>query len=234
MLGWKKLNNSIRNMQFDILTIFPESFSYLRQSIIGKAADQGLINIKIHNLRDWATDTHRTIDDKPFGGGAGMLFKVEVIYKALKALGVYPKRDPKTKVILTLASGEIWTQNLVKKFTQEFNRLVIICGRYEGVDYRVNKHLIDYEISIGEYILSGGELPAMAILDSLSRQIPEVLGSEESLKEESFEESMKKEYPQYTRPAQFLTEEGESWDVPEVLLSGDHAKITDWKKDNSI
>lgn len=216
-------------MQFDILTTFPSSFSYLNESILKRAQEKELIKINIHDLRQWAEDKHKTTDDKPFGGGAGMLMKIEPIYKALKDLGVYPQRDPKTKVILTSAKGVSWNQTLAKKYVQELDRVVIICGHYEGVDQRVVEHLVDDEISIGNYVLSGGEIPSMVLIDSISRLIPGVLGNEDSLLEESHNSDNESEYPQYTRPASFATPEGETWDVPDILLSGDHSKIQEWR-----
>jgi tRNA (guanine37-N1)-methyltransferase len=220
-------------MKFHILTLFPESFSYLEESIIKRAVKSGLIEIKIHNLRDWSTDKHKTVDDHPFGGNPGMLMKVEPIYLALKDLGFYPKNDPKKLVILTSAKGELWNQQLAKDYSASYDEVLIICGHYEGVDHRVVEHLIDKEISVGNYVLSGGELPSMIILDSMSRLIPGVLGNPDSLLEESNNDSDMSEYPQYTRPANFQTQEGEEWATPEVLLSGNHAEIEKWKKENS-
>ena len=220
-------------MQFDILTTFPEAFSYLNESIIKKAQEKGKIKINIHNLRDWASDKHQTTDDTPFGGGAGMLMKVEPIYKALKSLGVYPTRDSKTKVILTSAKGKTWNQQMVTEYSQQLERVVIICGHYEGIDQRVSEFLCDEEISIGNYVLSGGELASMVIVDSISRLITGVLGNEESLKDESHNPEIEAEYPQYTRPATFKTDEGEEWTIPEVLLSGNHKQIEEWRKANS-
>ncbi|MFS8130942.1 MAG: tRNA (guanosine(37)-N1)-methyltransferase TrmD [Candidatus Dojkabacteria bacterium] len=214
-------------MQFDILTLFPEAFSYLEESIIKRAKAKDLIKINIHNLRDWSTDKHHTVDDKPFGGNPGMLIKVEVVYNSLKALGVYPKTNPKTKVILTSAKGTPWTQSLAESYKSKVERVVIICGHYEGFDHRIAKYLIDAEISVGNYVLSGGELPSMVILDSIVRLLPGVLGSEDSLNDETTEGNP--EYPQYTRPSTFKTEEGEEWSVPETLLSGNHAEIEKWK-----
>ncbi len=214
-------------MQFDILTTFPEAFSYLNESIIKKAQEKGKIKINIHNLRDWASDKHQTTDD------TGMLMKVEPIYKALKSLGVYPTRDSKTKVILTSAKGKTWNQQMVTEYSQQLERVVIICGHYEGIDQRVSEFLCDEEISIGNYVLSGGELASMVIVDSISRLITGVLGNEESLKDESHNPEIEAEYPQYTRPATFKTDEGEEWTIPEVLLSGNHKQIEEWRKANS-
>lgn len=217
-------------MQFDIITLFPEAFSYLEESIIKRAKAKDLIKINIHNLRDWSNDKHHTVDDKPFGGNPGMLIKLEVVYNALKALGVYPNKDPKTKVILTSAKGTPWNQNLAESYKTDIERVVILCGHYEGFDHRIVENLIDEEISVGNYVLSGGELPSMIILDSIVRLLPGVLGSEESLTDESTIDNP--EYPQYTRPATFTTQEGEEWSVPDVLLSGNHAEIEKWKKEN--
>lgn len=222
-------------MQFDIITLFPEAFSYLNESMIKRAQEKDLIQINIHDLRKYSIDKHSKVDDKPFGGGAGMLIQVEPVYRALKALGVYPNRDSKTKVLLTSAKGEIWNQNLARSYSSEVERVVIICGHYEGFDHRIVEHLIDGEISIGKFVLSGGELPAMIIVDSIARLVGGVLGSSESIVSESFsdEELSQLEYPQYTRPEVFQTEEGEEWKTPEVLLSGNHSQIEEWKKLNT-
>jgi len=220
-------------LKFDILTTFPESFSAIEQSITKRAVDKQIVEVNIHNLRDFTNDKHKTTDDSPFSGGAGMLMKIEPIYKALKHLGVYPVRDSKTKVILTSAKGDVWNQTKAKSFSQQLERVVIICGHYEGVDHRVVEQLIDEEVSIGGYVLSGGEIPAMVIVDSITRLIDGALGNSDSLQDESHNEGMNGEYPQYTRPAIFKTDEGEEWGVPEILLSGDHKKIEEWKKENS-
>lgn len=224
-------------MIFDILTLFPNSFSYLNESMIKKAQEKGLITINIHDLRKWSKDKHKKVDDRPFSGGPGMLMQIEPIYNALKDLGVYPERGKDVKVILTSAKGLVWNQNVASSFVKEgeLSRMVVICGHYEGVDNRVSEHLIDEEVSIGQFVLSGGELPAMIIIDSIARLIKGVLGSEDSAINESYSDGNlhKKEYPQYTRPEKFLTDEGEEWSVPEVLLSGHHKAIEDWKKVNS-
>lgn len=219
-------------MQFDILTIFPNFFdSIFAESIISRARAQDLVKINIHDLRKWTNDKRGTIDDKPFGGGAGMLMMVEPIYKALTELGAYPTRDPKTKVLLTSAAGKAWDQKLAQDYSESIERVIIICGHYEGIDHRVSEHLIDHEISVGNYVLTGGELPAAIIVDSIARLRPGVLGNPDSLTEESHsDEESSLEYPQYTRPADFTTSEGESWGIPEVLLSGNHQQIRDWRK----
>ncbi len=221
-------------MKFDILTTFPESFSAIQQSIVKRAADKQIVEVKIHNLRDYTLDKHKTTDDSPFSGGAGMLMKIEPIYRALKALDVYPNKDSKTKIILTSAKGATWNQAMAQKWSTDLERIVIICGHYEGVDHRVAEHLIDEEISIGNYVLSGGEIPAMVVIDSVTRLIDGALGNKLSLSDESHNQNMTAEYPQYTRPASFKTEEGDDWGIPEILLSGDHKKIEEWKKLSSV
>lgn len=221
-------------MRFDILTTFPNSFSALQESIVKRAQEKSIIELYIHNLRDFSLDKHKTTDDSPFGGGAGMLMKIEPIYLALKSLGVYPKKDSKTKIILTSAKGTPWSQSMAQEFSTELDRVVIICGHYEGVDNRVSEHLIDQEISIGNYVLSGGEIPSMVIVDSIARLVDGVLGNKESIIKESHSQDFNKEYPQYTRPAVFKTEEGVELKVPDVLLSGNHALIDKWNLENSI
>lgn len=220
-------------MRFDILTTFPESFSAIQQSIVRRAAEKDIVEINIYNLRDFTEDKHKTTDDAPFGGGAGMLMKIEPIYKALKVLGVYPNRNPDTKVVLMSANGKLWNQSLAVNWAKEVERIVLICGHYEGVDHRVVEKLIDLEVSVGEYVLSGGEIPAMILVDSITRLIEGSIGNNESLADESFSEHIKHEYPQYTRPAEFKTEEGELWGIPDVLLSGNHKQINEWKMKNS-
>lgn len=219
-------------MRFDILTTFPDAFSYLNESIVKRAKEKNLVEIEVHNLRKWAEDKHKVTDDAPFGGGAGMVMKIEPIYKALKSLGVYPTRDSGTKVVITAASGAKWSQGVAKEFSQSLNRIVIICGHYEGIDQRVSDHFADYEISIGDYVLSGGELASMVIIDSITRLVDGVVGNPESIIEESHS-AFEKEYPHYTRPATFITDEGLELKVPEILLSGDHKKIQDWRTAHS-
>lgn len=226
-------------IKFDIITIFPEIFySYFQESIIARAEKKKLIKINIHNLRDFTVNRHRTVDDKPFGGGPGMVFKIEPIYKAAEALKNRHKKTEKRKVILLSAKGKKFTQKKAYDFSK-LEQIILICGRYEGVDERVAKYVADEEISIGDYVLTGGELPAMIIVDVVSRLIPGVI-KEESLKEESFLFKRKqkvpkffKEYPQYTRPAVFSPQKGIFYKVPKVLLSGDHSKIEEWRKNHS-
>jgi len=212
-------------LTFDIITIFPEIFdSYLKESFIKKAQQKQLIKINIHDLRDWVKDRHKTVDDRPFGGGLGMVLKVEPIYKAIKELS-----SLKTKVILFTPRGKKFNQKLAYSLSQ-LNQLILICGRYEGVDERVAKYIADLELSIGDYDLMGGELPAMVVIETVARLIPGVLGKPELLKERITKEKGFIEYPQYTRPEVFSPKKGTKWKVPKVLLSGHHQKIADWRK----
>jgi len=216
-------------MRFDILTIFPEIFdSYFHTSILKKAQEKKLIKIYTHNLRKWTLDRHQTTDDSPYGGGMGMIFKLEPIFKAVKDLK--KKKIKKCRVILFSPKGDKLTQKKVKRLSK-YDQLILICPRYEGVDERVAKHIADEEISIGEYILTGGELPAMILVDAASRFVPGVI-KKESLSEESFNIEGKGEYPQYTRPEIFYPNKKNKkiiWKVPKVLLSGNHKKIKEWK-----
>lgn len=214
-------------MKIDIVTLFPEMFEgVLGKSILGRAQEAGHLEITTHNLRDWAEDKRGTVDDKPFGGGAGMVLKPEPVYAALTAL---KEKRPEAKTILLSARGKRLDQEKVEGLSKE-KGLILFCGHYEGFDERVREHF-DEEISIGDYVLTGGEVPAMVLIDAVARLIPGVLGKEESFKEESFSEfevgSEKKrllEYPQYTQPRVWKKKE-----VPEVLLSGDHKKIREWR-----
>lgn len=216
----------MKKLKFDIITIFPDIFkSYFQKSIIKRAQDKGLVKINVHYLRDWTSDKHKTVDDKPFGGGAGMVLKVEPIYKAVKDL---KKKKKKTKVILLSAKGEKFNQASAKKLTK-LDQIILICGRYEGVDERVAEHIADTEISVGEYILTGGEIPAMIIVDTVTRLLPGVI-NKDSLKEESFQTENSLEYPQYTRPEIFKPDKRKNWTVPTILLSGDHKKVKQWQE----
>lgn len=225
-------------MVFDIITLFPAQMEAIfNESILKRGQQSGKIQINVHDLRKWTRDERKTVDDRPFGGGPGMLMMVEPIYNALKELGAYPRRselvsesNPKTKVVLTSAGGQTWNQQTAQEYSQQIERLIIICGHYEGIDHRVAEHLIDAEISIGNYVLTGGELPAGIIVDSIARLISGVVGNEDSIVEESHTDRDGKEYPQYTRPATFVTEEGEEWKTPDVLLSGNHGEIKKWKE----
>jgi tRNA (guanine37-N1)-methyltransferase len=216
-------------MKFDIITIFPQIFdSYFSESIIGRAIKTNKIKIKTHNLREYGSDERKTVDDKPYGGGVGMVFKIEPIYKALKS--IKPKKDKLTKVVLLSAKGKTFDQTIARRFSK-LNRIVLICGRYEGIDERVKK-LVDEEISIGDYVLTGGEIPAMVIVDSVARLIPGVLGKDQSTKDESHCKKGWLEYPQYTRPAEFKIK-SKVLKVPKVLLSGNHEEIKKWRAKKS-
>lgn len=268
-------------MKFNIITIFPKIFdSYFNESILARAQKDKLIEIEIHNLRDYTTDKHQTVDDTPYGGGAGMVLKIEPIWRCVQnVLGVqnveidkskeliepvgetseamqhakqYNKQsDAASRIILFSAKGKKYTQADAQRLKQ-YENLILICGRYEGVDERVAEHIIDEEFSIGEYVLTGGEIPAMILVDSVSRLLPGVLGNQESLSEESFSIGLQstvnssqtedndsdakelksyklqpnKEYPHYTKPEEF-----NGWKVPEVLLSGNHKEIEKWRRE---
>lgn len=227
-------------MKIDIITIFPDMvLPYMKESIVGRAQEGGLVEIKAHDLRDYTEDKHRTVDDKPYGGGPGMIMKVGPIYKAVEDIKLDPSTchtgrrtssGSKSKVVLLSAKGETFDQKKAFDFSK-LDQLILICGRYEGVDERVADHVADEEISIGDYVLTGGELPAMVIADAVIRLIPGVI-NEESLKEESFGKSeVKYEYPQYTRP-ESIEINGKTRSVPEVLISGNHKEIEKWKSDN--
>ena len=205
-------------MIVEVLTLFPEQFpGPLSSGVTGRGLAAGLLTLRVHNLRDYTHDRHRQVDDVPYGGGAGMVLKPEPIFEAVRA------RTGKGPVILLSPQGDPLTQHLVRELAAN-DDLYLICGRYEGVDERVATHLVDREISIGDYVLTGGELPAMVLIDAVGRLVSGVLGSEESSKDESFADQLL-EYPHYTRPAVF---EGHA--VPEVLLSGHHAEIDRWRR----
>jgi len=212
----------VASIRFDVLTIFPGMFAGpLDQSIMGRAQAAGLVSIHLHDLREWTHDRHRTVDDAPFGGGPGMVMRPEPLFEAIEA--VQPLAEPRATVIFMSPQGRRLDRALVEELAAH-PRLLLVCGRYEGVDERVLKHAVDMEVSIGDFVVSGGELPAMVVIDAVSRRIPGVLGGEGSLEEESFDEGLL-EYPQYTRPAEFR-----GWAVPEILLSGHHAEIAKWRR----
>ena len=218
-------------MIFDIITLFPEVFeTYLKQSLIGKAQKDKIIKINVLNIRDFTSDKHKTVDDKAFGGGRGMVLKVEPIYKAIQSLK--KKKEKKTKVILFTPRGKKFNQKMATRFSK-LDRLILISGRYEGVDERIAKHIVDEEISIGDYVLMGGDLPALVLIETVSRLIPNVIGKPELLKERITKNKGFIEYPQYTRPEIFSPKKGISWRIPKVLLCGDHKKIEDWRKKHS-
>jgi tRNA (guanine37-N1)-methyltransferase len=212
-------------MRFDILTLFPELFSsFLKEGILGRAVKKGLVDIRLINIRSFARGSHNVTDDRPYGGGNGMVMKPGPIYRALRSI---EKVDGQSLVILLTPQGQTFEQSRAWELSR-VDRLVLICGRYEGVDERIRSSYIDMELSIGDYILSGGELGAMVVIDTVSRLVPDVLGGERSALEDSFEEGLL-EYPQYTRPRVFKGEE-----VPPVLLSGDHEKIRVWRRTESL
>jgi tRNA (guanine37-N1)-methyltransferase len=225
-------------MNFHIVTIFPEMFnSYLDESILGRAQKENKIKINIYDLRDYAdkNDKRRTVDDTPYGGGPGMVMKVEPIFKCVEKIKNEIKNEDINKkilILLTSAKGEVYNQQKAEAIKNDYTDVIIICGRYEGVDERVAEFIADEEISIGRYVLTGGELPAMIIVDSVTRLLEGVLGNEESLLSESHnvESDIQGEdnfdYPVYTRPIEF-----NGWEVPEVLLSGNHKKIEEWRKE---
>ncbi len=210
-------------MKFNIITIFPQIFdSYFNLSMIKRAQDKKIIEIKPIDLRKFAdkNDAHNSVDDTPYGGGAGMLLKIEPIYKALKSI----RRKKNSRVILFSAKGKKLEQKDLKRLTK-YDQLIMICGRYEGVDNRVAENLIDEEVRVGDYVLTGGEIPAMVLVDGVTRLLPGVLGNLESAEDESFSNENKLEYPQYTKPEKF-----KGMKVPEILLSGHHGKIKEWRE----
>lgn len=217
-------------MRIDIITIFPEIFKpYLDCSILKRAQEKKILKVCLHNLRDYATDKHKTVDDAPFGGGAGMVLKVEPIAKALSTVK-YKVEHMKSKVIATSTRGKRFNQKIAHEFSK-LDQLIIICGHYEAIDERVLKYYCDKTISIGPYILTGGELPALVITDATARLLSGVLGNKESLKNE-FKNKVSEavSFPQYTRPEIFITSEGKKLKVPKVLLSGNHAEIKKWRQ----
>jgi tRNA (guanine37-N1)-methyltransferase len=219
-------------LRFDIITIFPEFFrEAIDCGIVRRARNAGLVEIVAHDLRQWTTDKHHVVDDRPFGGGDGMVLKPEPIFAGVEALTGAARREdlaPHTRVVLLSAQGEVFSQSLAQGFAQSDSRVVLLCGRYEGVDERVSEALVTDEISIGDYVLSGGEPAAMVMIDAVVRLLPGALGSETSALFESFSEGLL-DYPQYTRPPEFR-----DMKVPEVLLSGNHAEIARWRKEAAL
>jgi len=206
-------------MKIDVLTLFPAMFAGpLDESIIQRARKKGLLDLKIHNLRDWTHDRHRTVDDKPFGGGPGMLLKPEPLFEAVESL-----RREKTKVVLLSPAGRKFSQQIARELAEQKD-LLLVTGHYEGFDERVRETLADGELSIGDYVLTNGALPAMVVIDAVTRLLPGVLGDDESSRDESFSQGLL-EYPQYTRPAEFR-----GMKVPDVLVSGNHAEIEKWRR----
>jgi tRNA (guanine37-N1)-methyltransferase len=211
-------------MRIDIITIFPEMFpGPLGHSILGRAQEQGLLELVVHNLRDYTTDKHRIVDDYPYGGGVGMIMKPEPIFRAVRSV----RLSPDTRIILLCPQGRVFSQKIAWELSSA-EQIILLCGHYEGVDERVREHLVTDEISIGDYILTGGELPAMVLIDAVARLRPGVLGASASSLDETFTDGLL-EYPQYTRPAEW-----EGLKVPPVLLSGHHAEISRWRRKESL
>jgi tRNA (guanine37-N1)-methyltransferase len=212
-------------MRFDIVTIFPDFFAGpFAHGVVSRAQAGGLLEIRVHDLRNWTYDRHKTVDDRPFGGGEGMLLKAQPLFEAVE--GILPDRTATAQVVLMSAQGKPFTQAMARDFAV-LDNLVIICGRYEGVDERVAEHLADQEVSIGDFVLSGGELGAAVIVDTVARLLPGVLGNEDSARNESFSRETEGllDCPQYTRPAEFR-----GWKVPDVLLGGNHEEIKRWRR----
>ncbi|OGZ61239.1 MAG: tRNA (guanosine(37)-N1)-methyltransferase TrmD [Candidatus Spechtbacteria bacterium RIFCSPLOWO2_01_FULL_43_12] len=215
-------------IRFDILTIFPEMFScYFDSSMLKKAQKNKKIRINVHNLRDFAEDKHKMTDDMAFGGISGMVMKVEPIYKAIIAVKKQV-RGKKRKIILLSAKGPVLTQKKVRELGK-LDQIILIAGHYKGVDERVAEHIADEELSVGEYVLTGGEVPAMLVVDAVSRMVTGVIGKEQSKKGESYSAGVKHEHPVYTRPAVFKPKRGKAWKVPDILLSGHHKEIEKWR-----
>jgi tRNA (guanine37-N1)-methyltransferase len=214
-------------MRIDILTLFPNMFSGpFDESIVKRAIDNDIVNIVLHNLRDWGLGKHKTVDDYPFGGGSGMVMKPEPLFEAVETIKAQDS-DSSAPVILLTPQGRLFNQKIAAELAKN-SRLIFVCGHYEGVDERVREHLATDEISIGDYVLTGGELAAMVVIDAVIRQLPGVLGSEESASDESHAAGLL-EYPQYTRPQSYR-----GWEVPQVLISGNHAQIAKWRREQSI
>jgi len=212
-------------MRFDIFTLFPDVCEpYLQSSILQKARQRGLIEISLHNIRDWTSDRHHVTDDEPYGGGGGMVMKPEPIFAAVEGVLGAPPACP---VILLTPQGRLFTQAVAQELAQQ-PRLALLCGRYEGVDERVRQYLVSDEISIGDFVLTGGELPALVLVDAVARTLPGVLGDPEGAWDDSHAMGLL-EYPHYTRPPEFR-----GWGVPEALLSGDHARIARWRREQSL
>jgi len=218
-------------MRFDIVSIFPESFSsYFGVSILKRAEEAGLIQVATHGLRVYTEDKHSRVDDTPYGGGAGMVMQVEPFDRCLESLRADEvTAGLRTRVLLFSAKGRPFKQADARRLATEYDRIIMLCGRYEGIDERVVEHLIDEEFSIGDFVLTGGELPAMIVVDAVARLLPGVLGNDESAQTESHSEEGVVEYPQYTKPEVYR-----DWTVPPVLLSGHHAEIERWRHEQSI
>jgi tRNA (guanine37-N1)-methyltransferase len=212
-------------MEFDVFTLLPDVFSpYLESSILQRARQRGLIEVRVHNIRDWATDKHHVTDEEPYGGGGGMVMKVEPVFAAIESVFGPAAGCP---VILLTPQGRVFNQKIALELTQ-YPYSALLCGRYEGVDERIREHLVTDEISIGDYVLTGGELPALSLIDAVSRLLPGVLGDPDGPFDDSHATGLL-EYPHYTRPPEFR-----GWRVPDILLSGDHAKIAKWRREQSL
>jgi tRNA (guanine37-N1)-methyltransferase len=218
-------------MQFEVFTLLPEVFpSYLESSILQRARQRGLIEVRLHNIRDYTHDRHHTTDDTPYGGGGGMVMKPEPVFEAIESvLGdtlAQPQPTP-VPVILLTPQGRVFTQRVAEELSQH-RRIALLCGRYEGVDERIREHLVTDEISVGDYVLTGGELPALLLIDAISRLLPGVLGDPTGAQDDSHSMGLL-EYPHYTKPSEFR-----GWKVPDVLLSGDHGKIETWRREQAL
>lgn len=212
-------------MQFDVFTLFPEVFPpYLNESILKRAREAGLLEVRLHNIRDYTTDKHKTTDDEPYGGGGGMVMKPEPIFAAVEHVLGAPPACP---LILMTPQGRLLNQEIAQELGQH-QHLALLCGRYEGVDERVRQHLVTDEISVGDYVLTGGELPALILIDALARLIPGALGDSQGAEDDSHASGLL-EYPHYTRPPEFR-----GWEVPEILRSGDHGKIAQWRRRQAL
>ena len=212
-------------MRFDIFTLLPDTFApYLQASILQKASERGLLEFQVHNIRDYTHDRHHTTDDTPYGGGGGMVMKPEPVFEAVESvLGV----KPDCPVILMTPQGRVFNQKIALELSA-YPRIALLCGRYEGVDERIREHLVSDEISIGDYVLTGGELPALIVIDAVSRLLPGVLGDPDGAMDDSHASGLL-EYPHYTRPPEFR-----GWGIPEILMSGDHGKIDRWRREQSL
>ena len=218
-------------MQFDVFTLLPEVFPpYLESSILKRAAERGLIDVRVHNIRDYTYDKHHVTDDTPYGGGGGMVMKPEPVFEAVEAvLGFKPHQTPgkPVPIILLTPQGRVFNQRVAEELSQH-EHIALVCGRYEGIDERIRQHLVTDEISVGDYVLTGGELPAMILIDAVSRLISGVLGDPTGAEDDSHSMGLL-EYPHYTKPSEFR-----GWKVPDVLLSGDHAKIEQWRREQAL
>jgi tRNA (guanine37-N1)-methyltransferase len=212
-------------LRFDVFTLFPEVFTpYLETSILQRAQGSHLVEVQLYNIRDWTTDRHHVCDDMPYGGGGGMVMKPEAIFTAVEAVLGAPPQCP---IILLSPQGRVFTQAIAEELSEQ-NHLALLCGRYEGIDERVLEHLVTDEISIGDYVLSGGELPALVLIDAITRLLPGALGDPEGAWDDSHATGLL-EYPHYTRPPEFR-----SWCVPDILLSGDHGRIATWRRQQAL